>query len=1263
MAILTPSQLVSASNATYFNNVSGSITPDNVRNLNDNWISSSILVSQTSSLSVLSSSYALTASFALNAGTSIDTGSFVNTSSFNSYTASINSFTGSIQSQVNNLQAATASYITSAQTSSMTVLSSSYALTASVVTGTVVSASNALTASYVNPLNQNVDITGRLYVSSSDLQDVVVNGRVFISASGNNGRITVSGSADNRSIISSNSISSTGFISTTLGAATTELFSGYVASYSDIDVIGFAANATSASANGWTSGPVIYNATTSSTEAVIGFQGATNYGDGRVTILKPLVVSGSATVSGSVNATSFSGSGASIVGVVSSSYALTASYALNASIETGSFATTGSNTFTGTNSFNIISASFASVVSASIEYLSVVYQTSSVIFSSGSNIFGDNANDTQTLFGTVDIRTGPLKVTGSLSVTGSTDLTNLTASGLRYPTTDGLEGQVLKTDGTNDLAFGDVNTMYETVYTGENITKSDPLYISGSQGANPIVYKADAANAAKMPVSYIASETIAAGNTTRGIVLGLIEGIDLTGYVAGTEVYVAAGGGWTSTRPTGSAIVQVLGVVTKGGSGGKGLVLNPGPVNLPNLAEGNVWLGNASGVPVAVTGSSLYVDNAVSASYALTASYALNSSLETGSFATTGSNTFTGTQTIVTGSSVKFQMNTSTQSLQLQKHNALNELIVINPDNNEKIIGFDYDTLYTRIQFGIDTGIRFEGIDAKGRTINISSSLELQNTLNVLGDSLLTGSLVVKPSQLSTEYPFAIIQASDGTSRGGNLISARNTSVSTSGSIIVSGSQNLILLSGGGDTSEFGTGSASGFSGTNSIITNVPFITGSNGYGNDRPVPTFINSVINRFVNVTDNRPATTTTPLTLTSVNSNSTINYTTSTGSLTITNSNFAGTGISVTVTGSNGLAKTISSIGVIGNQNTLLIDSPTQATHYSGLFVGGNSNIALISGSQSTMQSVNLIGYQLRATGSLVNTANYGSLFAGRWNAIDNTAFVKETAFAVGTGAANASRRTSFHVSASGLTTVSNGLTVTGSTSSSFNVASTFNQGVTFNQITAFNQTPSFNAQANFGNVVSFTGSRFAATINNTNDIEVLDANRFGINVRSKNFSTSGSEYFLNVDTGSNTTSHTLNAQYGGTVGSIILSNTTGSSRIQLNANEVMVSGSLSGNVVSASIASDTASFNFNQGNFFTSLVSGSTNFDITNPEPGQTVNVLLTTAGTGASASFSSNVKQVSGSVYTPTSTDGAKDILTFISWDASSVYLANVKNLI
>lgn len=203
------------------------------------------------------------------------------------------------------------------------------------------------------------------------------------------------------------------------------------------------------------------------------------------------------------------------------------------------------------------------------------------------------------------------------SLTVSTDTTivgALTASGLLYPTTDGaFEFQVVQTDAAGTLSFGDVTTTYDIVYNGEatSIVKGTPLYISGSQGANPKVYRADAANPAKMPVIYVASEEIISASTGRGIMLGEIDGINLTGYAEGTEVYIAAGGGWTDTRPTGSnTIIQLLGVVTKSGTGGKGLVLNPGPATLPNIQTGYVWIGDSNSYPTPISTSSLLVASA-----------------------------------------------------------------------------------------------------------------------------------------------------------------------------------------------------------------------------------------------------------------------------------------------------------------------------------------------------------------------------------------------------------------------------------------------------------------------------------------------------------------------------------------------------------------------------------------------------------------------------------------------------------------------------
>ena len=125
-------------------------------------------------------------------------------------------------------------------------------------------------------------------------------------------------------------------------------------------------------------------------------------------------------------------------------------------VTTSSFnAYTGSNTsqFAGTASFattasyyggSVVSASYAQTASyspaylpltggtingnvtingtASITFLNVSYESASVIYSSGSNQFGDASTDVQTLWGTVDIKSGPVLITGSIiasSFTGS----------------------------------------------------------------------------------------------------------------------------------------------------------------------------------------------------------------------------------------------------------------------------------------------------------------------------------------------------------------------------------------------------------------------------------------------------------------------------------------------------------------------------------------------------------------------------------------------------------------------------------------------------------------------------------------------------------------------------------------------------------------------------------------------------------------------------------------------------------------------------
>jgi len=110
----------------------------------------------------------------------------------------------------------------------------------------------------------------------------------------------------------------------------------------------------------------------------------------------------------------------------------------------------------------------------------------------------------------------------------------------------------------------------------------------------------------------------------------------------------------------------------------------------------------------------------------------------------------------------------------------------------------------------------------------------------------------------------------------------------------------------------------------------------------------------------------------------------------------------------------------------------------------------------------------------------------------------------------------------------------------------------------------------------------------------------------------------------------------------------------------------SGSVRGDVSALSISSNTSSLDLSTGNFFTlQLISGSNTFvNPSNILPGQTINLRIIQPDFGfGTVSFPSSVKQVSGSSYVPTAAALAQDIVTFISFDASSLYLSNVKNLI
>ena len=148
-------------------------------------------------------------------------------------------------------------------------------------------------------------------------------------------------------------------------------------------------------------------------------------------------LSGSFTGSGIIDSASLAETASYFNGTVTSaSLAETASF-YGGSVTSASLAETASHVVTASFAdmattasygFDMTASSLRVEGTASIVYLESVYETASVIYSSGSTKFGDDTSDTHERTGSVDI-SGSLTVEGSASLVVSQSVNNNTASG------------------------------------------------------------------------------------------------------------------------------------------------------------------------------------------------------------------------------------------------------------------------------------------------------------------------------------------------------------------------------------------------------------------------------------------------------------------------------------------------------------------------------------------------------------------------------------------------------------------------------------------------------------------------------------------------------------------------------------------------------------------------------------------------------------------------------------------------------------------
>jgi hypothetical protein len=280
-----------------------------------------------------------------------------------------------------------------------------------------------------------------------------------------------------------------------------------------------------------------------------------------------------------------------------------------------------------TGSLNVtgaITASSLIVTDATITNLHTVYETSSVIYSSGSNQFGDDLTDTQTLWGDVII-------TGSISVNGQT-FSNGTSG------TSGTSG-VSGTNGTSGVDGTSGTSGVSPSVTGFATTGSNTF-----TGAQTISSASFSSNISSINVNNVDGS----GGAGQSKILGFSANPTNIGgpYASWSPQPTIYGIG--STGPYQIAVFQSQG----------------------NYTDGRVSLQR----PLVVTGSIIATGN-------ITAPNLTGSAVDTSSFATTGSNTFIGDQTI-TGS---LAMNDSATNFLIegngfsQTYLTSNGAIVLNP--------------------------------------------------------------------------------------------------------------------------------------------------------------------------------------------------------------------------------------------------------------------------------------------------------------------------------------------------------------------------------------------------------------------------------------------------------------------------------------------------------------------------------------------------------------------------------------------------------
>lgn len=200
---------------------------------------------------------------------------------------------------------------------------------------------------------------------------------------------------------------------------------------------------------------------------------------------------------------------------------------------------------------------------------------------------------------------GPKGDTGATGAQGPQGIagTGVPSGGDKYE----LLRKINADDHNTEWAFADRVTI--EVRFDEAVSKGDPVYVSGyNNGQDRItVGKADASDSSKMPSIGLATANYSQNDNGQATCIGSLEDVNTqvspNDFQEGDVLYVKAGGGLTNVKPTGTNLIQNVGKVgRRQQNNGEIVVMAIGRSNdVPNIPNGQAWIGNSSGVATPTT--------------------------------------------------------------------------------------------------------------------------------------------------------------------------------------------------------------------------------------------------------------------------------------------------------------------------------------------------------------------------------------------------------------------------------------------------------------------------------------------------------------------------------------------------------------------------------------------------------------------------------------------------------------------------------------